>query len=98
FATMPALFPDYKKSIRFKVVLESARSDPCIRGGCIKYLKALIKQLKAGKDKDFSKMKIEFQVDNTENYLISVAAEEETHVKMGMWVRKLVCLMPIQIA
>ncbi|KAH9291385.1 hypothetical protein KI387_043423, partial [Taxus chinensis] len=82
----------------FKVVLESARSDPCIQGGCIKYLKALIRQLKAGKDKDFSKMKIEFQVDNAENYLISVAAEEETHVKMGMWVRKLVCLVPIQIA
>ncbi|KAH9299088.1 hypothetical protein KI387_030770, partial [Taxus chinensis] len=43
-------------------------------------------------------MKIEFQADNAENYLISVAAEEETHVKMGMWVRKLVCLVPIQIA
>ncbi|KAH9324815.1 hypothetical protein KI387_004993, partial [Taxus chinensis] len=89
FATTPMLFPDYKKSIRFKVVLESARSDPRIRGGCIKYLKALIRQIKAGKDKDFSKMKIEFQVHNAENYLISVAAEEETHVKMGMWVHKL---------
>ncbi|KAH9309559.1 hypothetical protein KI387_037470 [Taxus chinensis] len=43
-------------------------------------------------------MKIEFQANNAENYLISVAAEEETHVKMGMCVPKLVCLVPIQIA
>ncbi|KAH9291719.1 hypothetical protein KI387_043088 [Taxus chinensis] len=43
-------------------------------------------------------MKIQFLTDNVENYLISVPAEEQTPVKMGMWVRKLVCLVPVQIA
>ncbi|KAH9295645.1 hypothetical protein KI387_043897 [Taxus chinensis] len=98
FATTPALFPDYKKCITFKVVLESSRSAPCYGEACIKYLEALIRQLKAGKDKDFTNMKIQFLTDNVENYLISVPAEEQTPVKMGMWVRKLVCLVPVQIA
>ncbi|KAH9326449.1 hypothetical protein KI387_006627 [Taxus chinensis] len=74
FATTPTLFPDYKKCITFKVVLESSRSAPCYGEECIKYLEALIRQLKA------------------------VPAEEQTPVKMGMWVRKLVCLVPVQIA
>ncbi|GLJ34374.1 hypothetical protein SUGI_0691140 [Cryptomeria japonica] len=98
FATTPKLFPHAKKCITFKVVLESSRSDRCNGQGCLTYLEALIRQLKAGKDKDFSGMEIQFEVNNVENCSVSAAAEQQKHVKMGMWVGKLVCLVPIQIA
>ncbi|GLJ34389.1 hypothetical protein SUGI_0691410 [Cryptomeria japonica] len=98
FAITPKLFPDAKKCIAFKVVLESSRSVNCNGEGCVTYLEALVRQLKAGKDKDFSGMKIQFEVNNVENCSISAVAEQQKHVKMGMWVRKLVSLVPIQIA
>ncbi|XP_057826276.2 uncharacterized protein LOC131038027 [Cryptomeria japonica] len=97
FATTPTLFPEAKKRIAFKVVLEQSISD----GGnvaCVRYLKALIGKLKAGKDKDFSRMEIQFEVNDAENYQISASPEQQRQVKMGMWVRKLLCLVPIQIA
>lgn len=98
FAITPSLFPDTQKCITFKVVLESSRSVHCNGEGCLTYLGALIRQLKAGKDKDFSGLKIQFEVNNVENCSISAAAEQQARMKMGMWVQKLVCLVPIQIA
>ncbi|GLJ33822.1 hypothetical protein SUGI_0679990 [Cryptomeria japonica] len=98
FATTPKLFPEAKKHITFNVVLESSRSNRSNNEACLKYLKALIRQLKVGKDKDFSSMEIRFEVKNEENCPISAATERETQMKMGTWVRKLVCLVPIQIA
>ncbi|KAH9304450.1 hypothetical protein KI387_008854, partial [Taxus chinensis] len=66
--------------------------------GCVSLSDLVIHMPTVGKDKDFTNMKIQFLTDNVENYLISVPAEEQTPVKMGMWVRKLVCLVPVQIA
>ncbi|GLJ34377.1 hypothetical protein SUGI_0691170 [Cryptomeria japonica] len=97
FATTPRLFPHAKKCITFKVVLEFL-SDHSNDEGCLTYLETLSRQLKAGKDKDFSGMDIQFEMNNVENCPISAAAEQQKSVKMGMWVRKLVCLVPIQIA
>ncbi|XP_059065183.1 uncharacterized protein LOC131038022 isoform X2 [Cryptomeria japonica] len=98
FGTTPKLFPDAKKRITFKVVLERSRAGQNNSEACIKYLKELVRQLKSGKDKDFSNMEIQFEVNNVETSPISAAAEQETQVKMGAWVRKLVCLVPVQIA
>ncbi|XP_057849508.2 uncharacterized protein LOC131060346 [Cryptomeria japonica] len=91
FGTTPKLFPDAKKCITFKVLLESSGSDS---EACLKYLNAL----KVGKKKDFSGMKIRYEVNDVENCTCSAAAEQQTQVKMGMWIRKLLCLVPIQIA
>ena len=43
-------------------------------------------------------MGILFEVNSIENCSVSTAIEQQALVKMGTWVRKLVCLVPIQIA
>ncbi|GLJ34369.1 hypothetical protein SUGI_0691060 [Cryptomeria japonica] len=98
FAIEPKLFPSTKKCITFKVILDSGRSDRSNTEASIKYLTALIRQLMVRKGEDFSSTKIQVQVDNIENYPISAATEQQKHMKMGMWIRKLLCLVPIKIA
>ncbi|XP_057849503.2 uncharacterized protein LOC131060344 [Cryptomeria japonica] len=98
FATAPKLFPDAMKRITFKVVLGSSSSDRYNSEACLKYSKALIKELQVSKEKDFSSTEIQFEVNNVENCRIQAAAVEQTKVKMGTWIRKLVCLVPIQVA
>ncbi|KAH9289231.1 hypothetical protein KI387_033348 [Taxus chinensis] len=103
FATTPALFPDDKKDITFKVVLESNRN-PSNGDACVKYLEALVRKQSSAKDKDFSNIRVSFQAESIEKwaakfrFMVSVAVDYNVKIKMGMWVRKLVCLVPIQVA
>ncbi|KAH9289246.1 hypothetical protein KI387_033363, partial [Taxus chinensis] len=103
FGTTPALFPEDEKSITFKVLLENS-TDPCGGDACIKYLQTLLQKLRKGKEKDFSNIKIAFQAEFLKKCEIkstcldSVPAGDETKMKMGKWVRKLICLVPLQIA
>ncbi|XP_057831411.1 uncharacterized protein LOC131042113 [Cryptomeria japonica] len=103
FPTTPTLIPALK-DITFKVILES--SIDANGEACIKYLELLIRQLKQRREKDFSNFKIQFQVEDTEicststgfGRWHSLPLKDNSKMKMGVWVRKLVCLVPIQIA
>ncbi|KAH9326220.1 hypothetical protein KI387_006398, partial [Taxus chinensis] len=103
FGTTPALFPEDKRSIAFEVLLRN-NTGPRDGDACIEYLQALLLKLRARKDKYFSNIKIEFQAESLKKWktesacLDSVAVGDETKMKMGMWVCKLICLVPLQIA
>ncbi|XP_057849511.2 uncharacterized protein LOC131060350 [Cryptomeria japonica] len=103
FGTTPALFPEDRKSIMFKVVLKSI-TDLCNGEACIKYLEALLKKLRKAKEKNFSNITIDFQADSLKKWttefdsLDSDATNDKINRKMGVWVRSLICLVPLQIA
>ncbi|GLJ34395.1 hypothetical protein SUGI_0691520 [Cryptomeria japonica] len=102
FPTTPALIPALK-DITFKVVLESSR-DSGNGMACITYSESLIRQLKQRREKDFANLKLRFQMEDIETCVTgfgrwhSLPLEDNAKTKMGVWVRKLVCLVPIQIA
>ncbi|GLJ34388.1 hypothetical protein SUGI_0691360 [Cryptomeria japonica] len=103
FATTPALFPTDKKDITFNIVLDNS-ADPCNGEACIKYLEALVRKLRVAKDKDFSNTRVCFQAENIDKWaekfesMVSDAAYYNTKMRIGTWIRKLLCLVPIQIA
>ncbi|GLJ34362.1 hypothetical protein SUGI_0690900 [Cryptomeria japonica] len=64
YAIAPKLFPNSMKRITFQVLLGSSTSDSRNSEACLNYSKALIKELKVRKDKDFSSMEIRFEASN----------------------------------
>eukprot|EP01018_Ginkgo_biloba_P033752 Gb_25339 [translate_table: standard] len=101
FATSPALFPEFKRTVTFNVLLETRDSSG---KKCMEYLRTLLRQLRVEKGKDFSNTKIQLQVQNFNRWLSNGVEDLFTSMSMGMgmgmgeWTRNLVCLVPIQIA
>lgn len=101
FATNPALFSEDKKDITFNVLLSTKDTDKkCNEQACKKVLRTLLEQLEKEKGKDFSNIKIQINVKRFETWISggSVDPMGLATMAMGTWIRKLACLVPIQIA
>lgn len=101
FATNPALFSEDKKDITFNVLLSTKDTDKkCNEQACKKVLRTLLEQLEKEKGKDFSNIKIQINVKRFETWISggSVDPTGLATMAMGTWIRKLACLVPIQIA
>jgi hypothetical protein len=101
FATSPALFSEDKRDVFFNVLLSTEDIDQkCNEHACKNVLKSLLQQLEKEKGKDFSNTDIRIDVKRFEPW-ISGGSFDLTGLAtkaMGTWIRRLACLVPIQIA
>jgi hypothetical protein len=102
FAVDPALFRGSIRDLNFHVLLKSRDTFGQDLGQrkYEEYLKILIGRLKKEKGKDFSNLRIQFQVQMSESWdsnNMDVSFPLYQKKPLGNWVRQLICLVPIQI-
>jgi hypothetical protein len=114
YSTSPPLAETHGKNVEhcLKLVLRDSMGlhDPTVKLGerCIHYMKHGIEKLQKEKGKDFSLLEISFvaqsfdayvtDLDKTHGLHMAKASTSCSNTPMGLWMQRLVCLVPIQIA
>jgi hypothetical protein len=114
YSTSPPLAETHGKNMEhcLKLVLRDSMGlhDPTFKLGerCIHHIKHGIEKLQKEKGKDFSLLKISFvaqsfdayvtDLDKTHGLHMAKASTSCSNTPMGLWMQRLVCLVPIQIA
>jgi hypothetical protein len=114
YSTCPPLAETHGKNMEhcLKLVLRDSMGlhDPTFKLGesCIHHMKHGIEKLQTEKGKDFSLLEISFvaqsfdayitDLDKTHGLHMAKASTSCSNIPMGLWMQRLVCLVPIQIA
>ncbi|CAM6093207.1 unnamed protein product [Calypogeia fissa] len=113
YATSPPL-SQHSRDLHLGMVLKGqseTHSSTSLREKCIAFVKTSLERLKRDKGKDFSALNINFSVHDAEKFhgfedWASLNIDQRSRsepsvgleVSMGVWMTRLICLVPIQIA